>query len=266
MSTAVLQVDGLTKAFGGVAAVSDVSLQVGETTLHGLIGPNGAGKSTLLALVSGFHRPDAGTVRLAGADVTGRAAAALSRAGLARTFQAATPFPGLTVLENVLVGFHGSGRAGLVGSIFRPPAVRREERDLRERAIRLLEQVGLADSAHVDAGSLSFGQLRLLEVARALATSPRLLLLDEPAAGLNAVESTRLAALLRTIRESGTAVLVIDHDVPFLFGLCEEVLVMDAGRVIASGSPASVADDPAVRAAYLSVDAKTEPADQGRPA
>ncbi len=243
---------GLSKHFGGVAAVTAVSLRVNGGEVAGLIGPNGAGKSTLLSLLSGFIRPDSGSVTLGEVELVGKDPVAIARMGLARTFQQAAPLAGLSAIDNVLVGLHRSYRGGPMAALLRTPGMRRQEKELRHLARELLAEVGLAAQAESDAADLTFGQLRLLEIARAVASGPRILLLDEPAAGLNRVESDRLAAIIQAIRERGVGVLVVDHDVPFLFNLCQTITCMDFGRVIAVGSPAEIEANPDVRAAYLS--------------
>ena len=246
-----LRIEGLTKRFGGVTAVNDVSFEVAPGEIHGLIGPNGAGKSTLLALMSGFHRPDRGHVILGDTEISGRSLLTVARGGIARTFQAATPFSGLTVRENLQVGLHSLYKSGVPGVLLRSPRLRREERQVAARTRELLRQYGLGSIAERSASDLPFGQLRFLEIARAVAREPRILLLDEPAAGLSGAETSELAALLRKINEAGTTILVIDHDVPFLFGICANVTAVDFGRVLASGPPEQIAADADVRAAYL---------------
>ena len=247
-----LEVSQLSKRYGGVVAVADVSLALRPAQIHGLIGPNGAGKSTTLALISGFVPADSGSVRWGDQEFMGASPLRIVQAGIARTFQGATPFRGMTVLDNLLVGVHTRGRSGLLAAMLRTPGYRRDERALRERAEQLLGEVGLDVPLDADAADLSFGQLRLLEIARALGTSPQALLLDEPAAGLNRQETDQLAAEIRRLKQRGVAVLVVDHDMPFVFGTCEWITVMNFGRVIASAEPRQVEVDPAVRAAYLS--------------
>jgi branched-chain amino acid transport system ATP-binding protein len=246
-----LVASGVRKAFGGVIAVNNASITVSESRVSGLIGPNGAGKSTLLSILSGFLRPDAGTVRLGELDVARRGAAAAAQHGLVRTFQAAAPVRSLSVRDNVLLGMHLRFTGGPVSVLLRTPTMRAQERDARLEAAVLIEDIGLADLADVDAGRLTFGQLRFLEIARALAARPGLLMLDEPTAGLNTVESDRLVALITSIRDRGVGVLVVDHNVPFLFGLCDRITVMNYGSIIAEGPPAEIEADPAVREAYL---------------
>jgi ABC-type branched-subunit amino acid transport system ATPase component len=250
-TAAALVATGVRKAFGGVVAVNNASITVSESRISGLIGPNGAGKSTLLSILSGFLRPDAGTVRLGSFDVARRGPAAAAQHGLIRTFQAAAPVRSLSVRDNVLLGMHLRFTGGPVAALLRTPGMRAQEREARREADALLEDIGLVELQDVDAGRLTFGQLRFLEIARALAVRPRLLLLDEPTAGLNKVESDRLAALITSICARGVGLLVVDHNVPFLFELCDRITVMNYGSIIAEGSPAEIESDPAVREAYL---------------
>jgi branched-chain amino acid transport system ATP-binding protein len=250
-ATTELKLDGVTKRFGGILAVSNVSITLAPGAVTGLIGPNGAGKSTLINLVSGFRRPDSGRITFADCDLTRLGPSAIARFGISRTFQQAAPLVGLSVIENVMVGLHTRYRARLGSVLLRSPAMRREARANAVAAQALLEQFGLAAEAHTEASDLPFGKLRFLELARATAMRPQVLLLDEPAAGLNRVETDRLAALIRNLRQQGITVLLVDHDVPFVFGLCDQVVVMNFGSVIASGKPDDVYGNPAVREAYL---------------
>jgi branched-chain amino acid transport system ATP-binding protein len=255
----LLAVDHVSKSFGGVRAVDDVSFRIDEKMIFGLIGPNGAGKSTMISLISGFARPDAGAIRFRGRDVAVAGPARLARLGLVRTFQAATPLSGLTVLENVQVALTTRYRSGLLAVLARTPAMRREAKSLSAEARRLLGALDLLADADRPARSLPFGKLRYLEIARALATGPRLLLLDEPAAGLNQVEMERLAALIRRVRDGGTAVLLVDHDVSFLFSLCDRVTVMNFGQVVLAGPAAQVQHSEVLREAYLGPGPAAEP-------
>ena len=243
-----LETVGLTKRFGGVVAVNAVDLAVREGEVFGLIGPNGAGKTTLINLISGHFRPDAGTIRLGGADVTGLRPDQLARRGIARTFQAIRLFKGLTVLENVLVGRYVRSRSDLLASLvpFRDGGAAE-----RHRSRAILERFGLAGHLQALAGELSYGDQRRLEIARALAAEPRLLILDEPAAGMNPTESAALSVLLRELAAEGLAIILIEHDVRLVMGACERVAVLNFGRKIGQGTPAVVQADPAVREAYL---------------
>lgn len=245
---------GISKRFGGVHALSDVTLEAPAGRVTGLIGPNGAGKSTLLKVISGFVKPDSGAVTLGGGALPTQSPEATARAGLVTTFQQATPVPGLTVLENVLVGLTNDYPGGVFATLAGLPKLRAYAREALAIAWQLLEDFRLTPVAHGDAGSLSFGQLRFLEIARALATKPRVLLLDEPAAGLNRVEIEHLGSAIKRLRaESEIGLVVVDHDVPFVFELCDRITAMNFGRVIASGTPSEIERDERVRAAYLSV-------------
>jgi branched-chain amino acid transport system ATP-binding protein len=220
-------------------------------SIHGLIGPNGAGKSTMIGLISGFLRPDSGKIEYGGNDLTKLDPAAIAQLGISRTFQQATPFAGLSALENVMVGMHLNHRAGLGAVLLRLADMRREADEIKIAARTLLDEVGLLNDADVDASGLPFGKLRFLELARAVAMRPRILLLDEPAAGLNNEETKRLGEIIRKLPAQGIGVLLVDHDVPFVFSLCDKVTVMNFGSIIASGAPDSVRRDRNVREAYL---------------
>jgi ABC-type branched-subunit amino acid transport system ATPase component len=261
--TADLAAAGISKAFGGVQAAESVDITVRAGTVSGLIGPNGAGKSTVLKMLSGFLRPDRGALRIGEEDILGRDAAHVARSGVVTTFQHATPIGELSVLDNVLVGMTRSHAGGLLSAVSGLGPSRASERKQRREALELLERFDLGAIAHTQAAQLSFGQLRMLELLRAVAARPRVLLLDEPAAGLNKFETDRLAELIGWLsRERGLGVLLVDHDVPFVFGMCASITVMNFGRVIYAGSAADVAGDPAVREAYLG----TPAAEQGDPA
>lgn len=242
---------GVTKTFGAVNAVDDVSLDIAAGSLTCLIGPNGAGKSTLLGCISGFHVVDAGVVRVDGRDVTGWPPNRRARQGLATVFQTTHPLSELDVLDNAAVGAHVRSRSGFVESMLRPPWQWREEERVRQEAREALEIVGLDDRAADPAAVLPLGQLRLLAIARALAQRPSVLLLDEPAAGLRAGEKARLIEALRTLSESGLTMVLVEHDMQFVGALAERVVVLDRGRVIADGTPEQVRNDSQVIAAYL---------------
>ncbi len=253
-----LDVEQLDKRFGGLHATQGVSFAVPAGSLSALVGPNGAGKTTLFNLVTNLVRPDSGRVRLFGQDLAGIRGAGVAALGLIRTFQSARVFPGMTALENVMAGAHRSASRGVSGSVLPYaawlPAARRAERALRDRAAALMELIGLHRCQDAHAADLPIGAQKLLEVARALMARPRLLLLDEPAAGLNDAETAELAALLRAVRAGGVSVLVVEHNMGLVMNVADQVVVLDAGRVIARGPPAAVQQDPAVVAAYLGAD------------
>lgn len=247
----MLRVDGVSRSFAGLRAVDDVSFDVAPGSVHAIVGPNGAGKTTVLNLASGVDEPTAGCVVLAGESLAGRSVHDIAASGVGRTFQNLALFADLTALDNVLIGLHLRTRVRLAQAMLRTRAVYREEDALRREAMGLLEFVGLADSALLRAGDLPQGHQRLLEVARALASRPRLLLLDEPAAGLNQTEVEELSTLIRRVRDAGVTVLLIEHHMDLVLGICDRVTVLDYGRVIAEGTPAEVQRDQAVIDAYL---------------
>lgn len=246
-----LDIAGLSRSFGGVHAVRDVDLHVGDGETRGIIGPNGAGKSTLFNLISGHLRPDRGTVALAGRPLGRMPAHARARRGVAIVFQNARIFPGMTVRENVMVGAHLRARAGFASAILRLPAHHAAERHIHALASESLERVGLAERAEDPAESLPIGQQRAMQLARALCADPKVLLLDEPASGLRAQERERLARTVEQLRDGGRTMLLIEHDVSFVARLSDRVTVLDLGQVIAEGTPAEVRRDPQVVAAYL---------------
>ena len=249
--TALLSLDRVTRRFGGLIAVNEISFAVPAHGVTAVIGPNGAGKTTLFSLISGFLPPTSGRIHFNGADITGRPAETIAAIGLVRTFQLVKPFGDLTVLENVKVGQHLHTSAGLLAALLHTPAARREEQKVEAKACALLSLVGLSRQADTRAGALPYGQLRLLEMARALAAEPKLILLDEPAAGLNGEETESLAKLIRRIAADGTTVLLIEHDMSLVMNTADQVIVVDFGRRIAAGTPAEIKRDPAVIAAYL---------------
>ena len=241
----------LSKSFGGLKAVTDLSFDLPKGGLHGLIGPNGAGKTTVFNLLTGVYKPDTGAVHVGGHAMTGKKPSEIAQAGLVRTFQNIRLFANLSAVENVMVGRHVRTKAGVWGAITRDRRTRREEEGIERRAHELLEYVGVASRANDLAKNLPYGFQRRLEIARALATEPKLLALDEPAAGMNATETASLEALLHAIRRDGTTILLIEHDMKLVMGVCDRVLVLDYGKRIAEGPAAEVQKDPAVISAYL---------------
>ena len=250
----LLQVQGLGRDFGGLAAVGSVDFTMTTARIKALIGPNGAGKTTLLSMVAGALAPTRGRILLDGCPLPSSAHAVAAR-GVARTFQLVRPFGAMTVLETVLVGCHLRGVAGWLASALRTPGQRDEERRLRERALEILATVGLDERTDAVVSTLPYGEQRLVELARALASGPRLLLLDEPGAGLDATEQRRLAALVSRIRDGGIAVLLVDHHIEFVLDVADEVLVLCHGERLAEGRPDVIRRDPAVIAAYLGEEA-----------
>lgn len=246
-----LRLIDLNKRFGGVVAASNVNMQVPLGKITGLIGPNGAGKTTIVNLVTGMLSVTSGQILFGEKDLTHAAAHEIARAGLARTFQNIRLLPEASITENVMIGFHRHETSGLMSALFRLPAATRETRETRDKALALIARFGMTELADFPAGGLSYGHQRRVEVMRALAADPKLILLDEPVAGMNDVESAEMAAVIKGLAAEGRAVLLIEHDMRFVSGLCDHVYALDGGRLIAEGTAREVLSDPVVIEAYL---------------
>lgn len=249
--SALIEVKGLDKAFGGVHAVEGVSFSVEAGQVYSVIGPNGAGKTTLFNLISGLYTPTRGEIRLKGESTAKLEPNELAERGMCRTFQQMQICMNMSAIENVMLGRHLKLRNSLFTTFFRLPSLLREERDCRERAAELMAFVGCGDYLETEASAMSYGALKRLEIARALAADPGVILLDEPAAGLNAVETAALEKLIRKIADQGTTVMLVEHDMKLVMGISDRLLVLNYGRVLAEGSPEEIRNNPDVIAAYL---------------
>ncbi len=250
----MLEVSGITQIFGGVTALNAVSFSIRKGDITGVIGPNGAGKTTLFNIITGIYTQTAGTVSLEGKDVTGLTPDKLARRAMVRTFQNIELFGAMTVLENVMVGMHTKSSSGLLACALKMPWSIAEERRIRAGALKWLEFTGILDLAEQTAGSLPFGKGRLLEIARALAVEPRIILMDEPAAGLNSQETLGLATLITRIRDLDITVVLVEHDMELVMDICDRIVVLNLGTKLAEGTPREIQESPEVIAAYLGDD------------
>jgi branched-chain amino acid transport system ATP-binding protein len=259
MAEVLLESSRLTRRFGGLVAVDAIDFAVNAGTIHGLIGPNGAGKTTLLNLIAAFYSPSEGTLRFRGEDITRHGPARRARAGIRRTFQNLKLFAKMTALQNASLGLHASNAAGVFDAIAGTPRHRREERAIADAAYDSLAFVGLDPYSDVVAGTLAHGHRRLLEIARAIVASPALLLLDEPAAGLNATEAANLSGLIRRIQAQGTTVVLVEHHMDVVMSVCDTITVLNYGRKLAEGTPSAIQENPEVIEAYLGHGQKPPP-------
>ena len=247
----MLEVRGITQRFGGITALEDISFRVEKGTITGVIGPNGAGKTTLFNIATGIYSQTCGQIILDGTDISQVPAERLARKGLVRTFQNIELFGSMTVLENVMLGLHTRSRSGILSCMSKMPWHIREERSIRTRAMEWLAFCGITDLADQVAGSLPFGKGRMLEIARAMAVEPRIMLMDEPAAGLNNRETNELAVLIRKIRDTGVTVVLVEHDMELVMAICDQIVVLNLGTLLAEGTPREIQENNAVIAAYL---------------
>ncbi len=247
----ILKVEHLGREFGGVLAIGDLSFTVAAGDIHSIIGPNGAGKTTLFNLVTGVYKPSGGRVLFDGADVSGMAPYKLAARGMSRTFQNLQIFFNMTALENVMVGRHLHLNTRLLPALFRFPSLVRKDREAKDRAAQLMTEVGLEKYIDADASSMPYGALKRLEIARALASEPKLLLLDEPAAGLNATESREIDEVIKTVAATGVTIILVEHDMKMVMGISHRITALNQGRMLAEGTPQEVAANADVIAAYL---------------
>ncbi|WP_066288041.1 ABC transporter ATP-binding protein [Bacillus sp. FJAT-29937] len=247
----VLEIKNISKNFGGISALTDVTFSVNEGEIFGLIGPNGAGKTTMFNMITNLFPPTSGEITFSGDTITGIKPHLITEKGICRTFQNIRLFPQMTSLENVMVGGHSRIKSGVLSSVLRTKEQRNEEGRLQETAKELLELVGLTDEIETAAENLAYGQQRRLEIARALASNPKLLLLDEPAAGMNETETASLFGLIKKIQARGITVLIIEHDMPLVMKLCDRIMVLNFGKKLAEGTPAEIQNNEAVIEAYL---------------
>lgn len=247
----LLEVKGVTKKFGGLTAVDNFSIEIEQGTITGLIGPNGAGKTTVFNLLTGIYPVTSGSIILDAQDITNNPSHVITQKGLTRTFQNIKLFNNMTVFDNVRIGHHCRGNSNLLGALFRPPSTRNEEKEMCENTISLLEDVGLADRKDELASNLSYGMQRKLEIARALASKPKILLLDEPAAGMNPQETKELTQFISNLKDKGLTILLIEHDMKLVMNICKKVVVLDHGAKIAEGVPQEIQNNRAVIEAYL---------------
>jgi branched-chain amino acid transport system ATP-binding protein len=247
----MLKAENITKTFGGITALEDVSVTITKGEITGIIGPNGAGKTTLFNIITGIYTQTSGRIFLNGGNISTFPPEKLARMGLVRTFQNIELFGQMSVLENVMVGLHTKSRSGIISCAFKLPGHVKEERVVRKRAMNWLDFCGLKEEAGTVAGNLPFGKGRLLEIARAMAVEPQIILMDEPAAGLNNQETVQLADIIRKIRDSGVTVVLVEHDMELIMDICDTIVVLDLGRKLAEGTPRQIQENPAVIAAYL---------------
>jgi branched-chain amino acid transport system ATP-binding protein len=250
----MLELNGITQIFGGVTALKDVSFRISERDITGVIGPNGAGKTTLFNIVTGIYKQTSGKVIFEGKDISGLPAERLAALGMVRTFQNIELFGKMAVLENVMVGLHSRSSSGLFACSFKMPWAIREELTIRNEALEWLKFVGIEELADIEAGNLPFGRGRMLEIARAMACKPRLILMDEPAAGLNSKETLGLAGLIRKIRDLGVTVVLVEHDMELVMDICDRIVVLNLGEKLTEGTPREIQENREVIAAYLGDD------------